>query len=208
MVCKLVVAPATIALGTAAVHAGARLACQNRLWCPAALHTRSAQGCPDRTSPTDMTTKRRVGTKRGRRRRFVRWRYLLAVPALLACLLGVSIVGAALTPGNQDFAAKWADWLRAHHAGLVAQRFEELYYSAIAPAKGGRAEEPQQGPRDGCRPDEHYHGPLAGSTSTTSRPSPGGAPITTVPPITTTTATTWAPGPPACTPGGPPFPGW
>ena len=84
-----------------------------------------------------MTTKRSVGTKRGRRRRFCRLRYLLPSPSL-ACLLGVSVVGAALTPGNQSFEAKWADWLRAHHAGLVAQRFEEIYYSATAPAKGGR----------------------------------------------------------------------
>ena len=41
---------------------------------------------------------------------------------------GVSLVGAALSPENVSFEAKWADWLRAHHAGLVAQRFEELYY--------------------------------------------------------------------------------
>ena len=60
------------------------------------------------------------------------------MPALVAVLLAVSLAGAALTPGNQSFEAKWADWLRAHHAGLVAQRFEEIYYSATAPAKGGR----------------------------------------------------------------------
>ena len=40
-----------------------------------------------------------------------------------------------MTPGNQSLEAKWADWLRAHHAGLLAQRFEEIYYSATAPAK-------------------------------------------------------------------------
>jgi hypothetical protein len=56
---------------------------------------------------------------------------------LLIGLFGVSAVGAALSPGNQSFAAKWADWLRAHHAGLVAQKFEEIYYSMQAPAKGG-----------------------------------------------------------------------
>ena len=54
-----------------------------------------------------------------------------------SCCLGVSLVGAAVSPGNVSFEAKWADWLRAHHAGLIAQKFEELYYSAIAPAKGG-----------------------------------------------------------------------
>ena len=74
-----------------------------------------------------------------RRRRALRvWRLLLIIPVLLGSLLGVSLVGAALSPGNVSFAAKWADWLRAHHGGLVAQRFEELYYSAIAPAKGGQ----------------------------------------------------------------------
>jgi hypothetical protein len=62
----------------------------------------------------------------------------LVVPALVAVLLAVSLAGAALTPGTQSFEAKWADWLRAHHAGLVAQRFEEIYYSATAPAKGGQ----------------------------------------------------------------------
>jgi hypothetical protein len=63
---------------------------------------------------------------------------LVAVPALAAGLLAVSLVGAALSPGNQDFEAKWADWLRANHAGLLAQKFEEVYYSATAPVKGGR----------------------------------------------------------------------
>jgi hypothetical protein len=53
-------------------------------------------------------------------------------------LLGVSLVGAALTRGNQSFQAKWADWLRANHAGWLAQHFEEVYYSLEAPPKGGR----------------------------------------------------------------------
>jgi hypothetical protein len=57
------------------------------------------------------------------------------IPALLAALVAVSLVGAALSPGNQSFEAKWADWLRAHHAGLVAQRFEEIYYSARQPPR-------------------------------------------------------------------------
>ncbi len=73
-----------------------------------------------------------------RPRRLLRLRSLLVVPALVGVLLAVSLAGAALTPGNQSFEAKWADWLRAHHAGLVAQRFEEIYYAATAPAKGGQ----------------------------------------------------------------------
>ena len=60
------------------------------------------------------------------------------IPGILVLLLGVSLVGTAVSPGNVSFEAKWADWLRAHHAGLLAQHFEELYYSAVAPPKGGR----------------------------------------------------------------------
>src|SRR5579875_3439148 len=39
-----------------------------------------------------------------------RWRWLLVVPGLLGVLLGVSVVGAAVSPGNISFEAKWADW--------------------------------------------------------------------------------------------------
>ncbi len=87
-----------------------------------------------------MRTKRHaVRRPSRRRRRLLQLRALLvAVPALAAGLLAVSLVGAALSPGNQDFEAKWADWLRANHAGLLAQKFEEVYYSATAPVKGGR----------------------------------------------------------------------
>ena len=74
---------------------------------------------------------------RRRKRRFLRWRSLLLIPGLLVVLLGVSLVGAAVSPGNVSYEAKWADWLRAHHAGLIAQKFEEVYFSAVAPAKGG-----------------------------------------------------------------------
>ena len=73
-----------------------------------------------------------------RRRRWLRWRSLLVVPALAVLLLGVSLAGAAVAPGNVSFEANWADWLRANHAGWLAQHVEELYYSANAPAKGGR----------------------------------------------------------------------
>jgi hypothetical protein len=61
-----------------------------------------------------------------------------AVVAAAVCLLvGVSLIGAATTPGNQSFTAKWADWLRAHHAGAVVSPLEQWYYSSQAPAKGG-----------------------------------------------------------------------
>jgi hypothetical protein len=48
------------------------------------------------------------------------------------------VVGALRTPGNQSFQAKWADWLRAHHAALIADALEQYYYNHHAPPKGGR----------------------------------------------------------------------
>jgi len=103
----------------------------------------------------------------------------------LICLLGISLVGAALTPGNQDFEAKWADWLRAHHAGLVAQRFEELYYSATAPAKGGQPRSLNKVPV------------TVGGTTATTATRPASAPDTTA---LATTTTTLPPGLPAPSP--------
>lgn len=50
----------------------------------------------------------------------------------------MSVVGAAATPGNQSFPAKWADFLRSHHAGLVAAQLEQWYYSSHRPPPGGR----------------------------------------------------------------------
>ena len=121
------------------------------------------------------------------RRRFLRLRSLLAIPALLVFLLGISLVGAALSPGNQDFEAKWADWLRAHHAGLVAQRFEELYYSATAPSKGGQPKGLNKIPV------------TVGGTTTTTAPTPTPASSTTAA-LPTTTTTTHPPGLPAPSP--------
>ena len=57
---------------------------------------------------------------------------------LLALFLCASLVGAAMTPGNQNFNAKWADWLRSHHASALVNPLEQWYYSGQAPAKGGR----------------------------------------------------------------------
>ena len=56
--------------------------------------------------------------------------------ALLA--VSVSVVGALRTPGNEPFQAKWADWLRNHHAGLMVNHMEAFYYSHHAPDKGGQ----------------------------------------------------------------------
>jgi hypothetical protein len=98
-------------------------------------------------------------------------------------LLAVSLAGAGLTPGNQSFEAKWADWLRAHHAGLVAQRFEEIYYSATAPAKGGQPKSLNKVPA--TVPGAPL--PTLPPTPVTSSTVAAGAPSTTVAPTTTTT---------------------
>ncbi len=69
-------------------------------------------------------------------------RQLLLVPvslvAVVALLFVVSLIGAWRTPGNQSFSAKWADWLRSHHAASLASAMEQFYYSHTQPPKGGR----------------------------------------------------------------------
>jgi hypothetical protein len=132
-------------------------------------------------SPTDATSHQPKHRKPGPRRRR-RWRYLLVVPAVIVGLLGVSLVGAARTPGTQSLQAKWADWLRAHHAGLLAQHLEEAYYSATAPSKGGRPKSLNAVP--------------ATVAPTTTVP----ASTTTVPGIADTTTSTTVPGLPAPAP--------
>jgi hypothetical protein len=102
----------------------------------------------------------------------------LVLPVLAVGLLGVSLVGAALTPGNQDFEAKWADWLRAHHAGLLALHFEEFYYSLEAPAKGGQPRALNKVP-----------GTVATATTVAPPATTTAAPPTTSPVAATTRAT-------------------
>jgi len=129
-------------------------------------------------------------TRRRRRRHLRLLRTLLVIPALLVCLLGVSLAGAALTPGNQSFQAKWADWLRAHHAGLVAQRFEEIYYSATAPPKGGSPKSLNKVPVTVGTAGPATTGTTSARTApTTSGRAPAAPSRTTAPPPTTTTTT-------------------
>ncbi len=61
-----------------------------------------------------------------------------AVVAVFMLFVAVSLVGAWRTPGNEDFTAKWADWLRSHHASFLVNPAEQWYYSHEAPSKGGR----------------------------------------------------------------------
>ena len=72
----------------------------------------------------------------GRRSRR-RWWWLVVVPGVVVVFFGWSVLGAYSTPGNESFSAKWADWLRAHHAGYVVNHAEAYYYAHHAPPKGG-----------------------------------------------------------------------
>lgn len=61
-----------------------------------------------------------------------------ACVVLLPVLFGAwSVVGALTTSGNAPFSAKWADWLRGHHATALAVEIENLYYTHQQPSKGG-----------------------------------------------------------------------
>lgn len=62
----------------------------------------------------------------------------LAVIAVGALFCAVSLIGALRTPGNQSFEAKWADWLRSHHAATLANALEQYYYTHNAPPRGGQ----------------------------------------------------------------------
>jgi hypothetical protein len=126
----------------------------------------------------------RAPTRARSRRRFLQWRTLLALPALALCLVGVSLVGAALSPGNTSFEAKWADWLRANHAGFLAQQIEQVYYSLTAPPKGGRPKALNSIPAT-------VGAPLTGGTTTASTAGPQ------------RTAATAGPNPAGPTPAGP-----
>ncbi|MCL6092042.1 MAG: hypothetical protein M1435_03725 [Actinobacteria bacterium] len=140
------------------------------------------------------------GGQAGRRRR---WRYLLVIPALLGVLVGVSFVGAAMSPGNISFEAKWADWLRANHAGWLAKQFEQMYYSLKAPPKGGQPKGLNKIPGTVAAGPVSANGPSAATSPprpatsgakttprTTTAPSPTATnnPVTTTTPAPTTTA--------------------
>ena len=58
--------------------------------------------------------------------------------AVLVALASVSLWGVSRTPGNENFQAKWADWLRSHRAALIANAIEQYYYDHHFPPKGGR----------------------------------------------------------------------
>lgn len=73
--------------------------------------------------------------RRARRRRRL---YPLVALGVVFLLFFISVVGAATTPGNENFESKWADWLRSHHLAVVVTPLEQWYYDSQAPSKGGQ----------------------------------------------------------------------
>jgi hypothetical protein len=61
----------------------------------------------------------------------------VAIGVVPALFFAMSVFGALRTPGNEDFQAKWADWLRNHHATWLVNRAERTYYAHQAPPVGG-----------------------------------------------------------------------
>jgi hypothetical protein len=63
---------------------------------------------------------------------------MAVVLVLVLVVASWSVLGAATTVGNENFSAKWADWMRGHHAGSVVGSFERWYYTHHAPKPGGQ----------------------------------------------------------------------
>lgn len=133
----------------------------------------------------DHTDRRAV--VRARRRLRWRWRYFFVIPGLVVALLGVSLVGAAASPGNMSFQAKWADWLRSHDAGWVSKHVEQFYYSLHVPAKGGRPKHLNQVPHPVAvspvttRTHHRVQDPTPPTTAGASATHPSSTTTTTVP---------------------------
>jgi Phosphodiester glycosidase len=104
-------------------------------------------------------------------------------------LFMVSVIGAASTPGNEDFKSKWADWLRSHHAAALVTPLESWYYNHNAPKKGGQPKALNALPGQQTLPSSAST--TQGATSTTKGSSTtvkGGAPAATTGPTSTTVA--------------------
>ncbi len=77
----------------------------------------------------------------GRRPRYRLRRVLVGmglVSLVPVLLVAVSLAGAMRTPGNEGLQAKWADWMRNHHASWLVNRVEHSYYAHQAPPVGGQ----------------------------------------------------------------------
>lgn len=84
----------------------------------------------------DGDERRRRARRRRRHKRVVAG--AAGIAGLIVLLVIWSLVGAYLRPGNENFKAKWIDWLRDHHAGFVVQHLENAYFASKQPPKGDR----------------------------------------------------------------------
>ena len=100
------------------------------------------EGCLTIQAERGLTRPQDQAQRRKRRRARRRWHYLLMTlltgVTVIVVLAAVSVVGGLRTRGNENFKAKWADWLRSHHASFVVNPVERWYYTEKAPAPGGR----------------------------------------------------------------------
>lgn len=77
--------------------------------------------------------------RRPRRRPRYRLRRAIAVVVALGLVFGgVSVAGAAATPGSAPLAVKWVEWLRGHGGAGLVRYAEQVWYSNHPPPTGGR----------------------------------------------------------------------
>ncbi|MEO9224226.1 MAG: hypothetical protein ABI276_04470, partial [Acidimicrobiales bacterium] len=95
-------------------------------------------GDPRRPRGSRAAARKAAERRRRYRRRRITVGVLLVFVVFPVSYLGWSMIGAATTPGNENFKAKWADWLRGHDGGWLVAPLENWYYSSHQPAKGGR----------------------------------------------------------------------
>lgn len=96
---------------------------------------RSTDASDRSVDPRQPSARKRPRPRYGLRRLLLSSGLVAALPVLF---LSMSLVGALRTPGNEDFQAKWADWMRNHDASWLVNRMERHYYNGQAPPVGGR----------------------------------------------------------------------
>ena len=96
---------------------------------------------------------------RRRKRRFLRWRSLLLVPGLLVVLLGVSLVGAAVSPGNVEFRGQMGRLVASAPRRSDSAEIRGGLLLCGRSGQGRDAKGAQQDPGHGAGRAEHYRPP-------------------------------------------------
>lgn len=112
----------------------------------------------------DGDERRRRARRRRRHKRVVAG--AAGIAGLIVLLVIWSLVGAYLRPGNENFKAKWIDWLRDHHAGFVVQHLENAYFASKQPPKGGTVTRLHTLPGTETLPHSSGQTSVAGPTTT------------------------------------------